>query len=240
MKRLLYRLYLVVIFCPLFLISTVLAVLATAVGSLISPRIFTYYPGMLWSRIALYVMLCPVTVKGRENIKQGVTYIVTPNHTSALDIFMMYGYFGAPFKWVMKGSLRKIPLVGWACERCGFVFVNNSSLKDAHRVIKKSESALKSGYHLFIFPEGSRTDTGKLTTLKKGAFKMSYDTNAPILPVTIKGAYKALHRTAIWPNPQRLELEFYPALDPSDFEANSEGLKNMMDAVRIRLQNADV
>ena len=216
MVTFLYRIYLVLIVLPLFVVVTIICAVVTAIGAMIGfGRFFSYYPGKVWSRITLWLLLCPVTVRGREHAEAGRPYIVTPNHSSAVDIFVMYGFYDRPFKWVMKGSLRKIPFVGWACEKAGFIFVN---LAKPMEVVRYSELAIKDGYSIMIFPEGTRSVDGKVTRLKKGAFRIAADTGAHILPATIRGAHEVLPKKGFWPGPHRLELTFYPPLAPEDYD----------------------
>ena len=113
MLKLLYSIYFVLIVGPLFLLLTVLTALTTSVGCLLGgERIFSYYPGMIWSRLACLLVLSPVRVRGREHLQKGQSYVFAANHQGAFDIFLIYGFIGVPIKWMMKAGLGKIPLVG--------------------------------------------------------------------------------------------------------------------------------
>ncbi|KGL52978.1 hypothetical protein HQ29_05015 [Porphyromonas canoris] len=225
MKRFFYLVYLIIIALPLFAVTTILCAIFAGVGSaFINERIFSYYPGRIWSRIALALFLCPIEVHGKENIPKDRATIVISNHQSSLDIYMLYGYMGIPFKWVLKGALRKVPFVGWACEKSGFIFVDNSSARAAALTIKQAEEAIEKGYSIFIFPEGSRTNNGELQRFKRGAFKIALDTQATILPVAIKGAYEALPKNALFVKPRRLVLEIGRPFESSAFEQSPRGL----------------
>ncbi|MDN4753025.1 lysophospholipid acyltransferase family protein [Porphyromonadaceae bacterium W3.11] len=210
---LLYKVYIIVVFIPLFVPLTLLTAFVSAVGCIVGgERIFSYWPGKIWSILTLYLLLCPVNVTGRENLPKNRCSIVTPNHTSALDIFLLYGYLGVRFKWVMKGSLRKLPFVGWACEKCGFIFVTHTP-EGAIHVIEDTTSAIRKGYHIFIFPEGSRTKDGQLGPFRKGAFRVATDTRTPIVPVKIIGGYEAYSRYDIFPRPKKLTVKILPSID---------------------------
>ena len=129
MQRVLYLVYLWVIAVPVFLVLTVLTAVTTIVGCLLGgERVFSYYPGMIWSRLACYLTLCPVKVKGREYLDRKKSYVFVANHQGAFDIFLIYGFLGTPIKWVMKAGIAKIPLVGTACRAAGFIFVDNYAL----------------------------------------------------------------------------------------------------------------
>lgn len=211
-KQILYTLYVIIVVLPLFLVLTILTAVIAAVGSILgAERVFGYWPGKIWSIATLALLLIPVKVRGREYLPRTCPSVVTPNHTSAMDIFLLYGYAGVRFKWVLKGSLRKLPFVGWACEKLGFIFVENTP-SGAIRVIRDCEKAIANGYHIFMFPEGSRTLTGKLDRLRKGAFKVATEMGVPIVPAKITGGYEILKRGTSIPKWGRLTLQFFPAL----------------------------
>ena len=146
MKRLLYVVYTWLIFVPIFLLLTILTALFTMVGCLLGgDRVFSYYPGMIWSRLTCWLAFCPVKVRGREHIRKGQSYVFAANHQGAFDIFLIYGFLGAPVKWVMKAGIGKIPFVGAACKAAGFIFVDNSSPKAAARSVLEAERILHKG-----------------------------------------------------------------------------------------------
>ena len=76
MLRVLYLVYLWLIAVPVFLVLTALTAVTTIVGCLLGgERIFSYYPGMIWSRLTCYLALCPVKVRGRSHIDRKKSYV---------------------------------------------------------------------------------------------------------------------------------------------------------------------
>ena len=125
--KFLYYIYQICIAVPLFLVLTILTALVTIIGSLLGgAHIWGYYPGKIWSQLTCYLLLIPVHVVGREKLHKHTSYVFVPNHQGAFDIFLIYGFLGRNFKWMMKKSLRKIPFVGKACESAGHIFVERS------------------------------------------------------------------------------------------------------------------
>lgn len=99
MLRILYMLYLWLFVVPVFVVLTILTALTVIVGCLLGgERIFAYYPGMIWSWLTCHLALCPVKVKGRENIDRKKSYVFVANHQGAFDIFLIYGF------WVYRSS----------------------------------------------------------------------------------------------------------------------------------------
>ena len=230
--RFLYTLYTVLVVLPLFLVLTILTAVIAAVGSILgAERVFGYWPGKIWSILTLALLLIPVKVRGREYLPKSRPSVVTPNHTSAMDIFLLYGYAGVRFKWVLKGSLRKLPFVGWACEKLGFIFVENTP-SGAIRVVRDCEKAIAKGYHIFMFPEGSRTLTGKLDRLRKGAFRVATEMGSPIVPAKITGGYEILKRGTSFPKWGRLGLQFFPALETNQGASIDELMQKVKECIQ--------
>lgn len=198
---------------PVFLVATIITALVVMIGCMLGgEKVFAYYPGMIWSRLACFLALCPVKVKGRENLQKGQSYVFVANHQGAFDIFMMYGFLGVPIKWMMKIGLAKIPFVGTACRAAGFIFVDNSSARSAHRSISEAERRLKNGASLAVFPEGSRTYDGKLDRFRKGAFQIATDLNLPIVPITLNGPYYVLPIGSAFVRPHHMEMIIHPPI----------------------------
>lgn len=222
MKQISLFLYQLVIWLPLFLAATILTALLTIIGCALGCEyIFSYYPGAYWSKFVCLITLSPVKIIGKEKLNRKQSYIFVANHQGAYDIFLMFGYLGQPIKWVMKQSLRKIPLVGWACEAAGFIFVDQSSPKAAARTIQEAEQRLKNGASIAIFPEGSRSKTGKMAVFKKGAFQMAMNLKLPIVPVTINGSYKIMPIHSYLIHPHRMELIIHEPIPTAALVAES-------------------
>lgn len=196
MIKILYLIYQICFALPVMIAVTILVALTTMIGSIFNDRFWGYWPGMIWGRLFYAIFLIPIRVHGRENISKGQSYVIAANHQSYWDAFLMYGFVGIPFKWVMKKELGKIPFVGWACYMAGHILIERSSRVKSMESIRKAESKLKNGMSVVIFPEGTRTPDGKMGRFKRGAFLISQELELPILPVTIDGNYDVMSRHA--------------------------------------------
>ena len=196
MIRALYLIYQICIALPIMLVVTIITALLTMIGSIFDHRFWGYWPGMIWGRLFYLIFLIPLKVDGKENIKKGQSYIIAPNHQSYWDAFLIYGFIGIKFKWMMKKELGRIPFVGWACYMAGCIFIDRSSRESSINSIRKAESKLKNGMSVVIFPEGTRSYDGQMSKFKRGAFLISEELGLPILPVTIDGNYDVMSRHA--------------------------------------------
>ncbi|MDR0962210.1 MAG: 1-acyl-sn-glycerol-3-phosphate acyltransferase [Mediterranea sp.] len=221
--RIFYYVYQLCIALPLLLILTLLTALVTIVGSLLGGAHFWgYYPGKIWSQLICILLLIPVKVRGREHLNQRTSYVFVPNHQGAFDIFLIYGYLGRNFKWMMKKSLRKIPFVGKACESAGHIFVDRSGPKKVLETIRQAKASLTDGVSLVVFPEGARTFTGHMGYFKKGAFQLADELQLEVVPVTIDGSFEVLPRTGKWIHRHRMTLTIHKPIAPA-----AQGIDNI-------------
>lgn len=199
MIRLLYNIYKWIIAFPLMIIITILVTTTTGLGSILfGSKWWGYYPPHIWGKCWCWLLFVKVNVKGRENIDKKTSYVFVANHQGAYDIFTIYGYLGHNFRWMMKKSLEKIPFVGQACKYSEQIFVDRSSPMAMARSIVDARKRLCNGMSLVVFPEGTRTLTGKMNSFKRGAFKLATDFHLPLVPITIDGAFDILPRTSIF------------------------------------------
>lgn len=230
MGRMLYMAYTWLFFVPVFLLLTLVTALTVIIGCLLGgERLFAYYPGMIWSRLTCYLALCPVSVKGLENMEKWRSYVFVANHQGAFDIFLIYGFLGVPIKWVMKAGIGKIPFVGAACRAAGFIFVDNSSAKAAARSVVEAERCLRDGASVVVFPEGSRTYDGKMIRFKKGAYQMAVDQHLPIVPITLNGPFDVLPIGSLNVHRHRMEMVIHPAVSTDNIENSHKAMQKLAD-----------
>lgn len=225
--RILYYTYQICVALPILLVLTILTALTTIVGcTLGSAHFWGYYPGKIWSRLICFFLLIRVEVKGRENLKEKTSYVFVANHQGSFDIFLIYGYLGRNFKWMMKKGIRKILFVGKACEEAGHIFVDRSGPKKVLETIRKAKASLTEGTSVVVFPEGSRSFTGHMGYFKKGAFQLADDLQLPVVPLTIEGSFEILPRTGKWIHPHKMTLTIHQPISPKE-----KGLKNIQNTL---------
>ena len=215
--KILYYIYQICIALPILLVLTILTAIVTIVGSLVGGAHFWgYYPGKIWSQLICLFLLIPVKIRGREKLHGKTSYIFVPNHQGSFDIFLIYGFIGRNFKWMMKKSLRKLPFVGKACESAGHIFVDRSSPKKVLATMRQAEASLKDGVSLVVFPEGARTWTGAMRPFKRGAYQLAVEFSLPVVPLTIDGAFAVMPRTTYNFKPGKIILTIHPPIYPQE------------------------
>ena len=194
--NILYKSYQFCIALPLFVIVTIIVSTSVIVAAIFGDTDkVSYYMPKLWSKCACRFFLLDVKVEGRENIKEDESYVFLANHQGYYDIFLVYGYLGHNFKWMMKEYLKKIPFVGYACVKSKQIYVGDS-ISAIGKAVAQARETLKDGMSMVIFPEGTRTKTGKMGEFKRGSFMLANEIGLPIVPLTINGSFDIFNRYA--------------------------------------------
>jgi len=223
---------------PILLVITILVAVSTILLSPLLPNsTLSYYPARCWARVFCSLCFVKVKVSGLEYLEGGQSYVFALNHQSIFDVFVVYGWFPIIFKWMMKAELRKIPLVGKACEAAGHIFLDRSSPIAAKRSLQKAGASLKNGVSLVVFPEGTRTYTGEMSSFKRGAFRVATDLSLPVVPVTLRGSFDRLPRNSVNVLPGTIEIIISPPIDISPYipQRMPELIQDTWDAVHAAL-----
>ena len=226
----LYFIYSFVIALPLFVVTTIIVALTTIVAALCGDtdhvvNVIT----RAWGKLTCAYFLLPVRVEGLEKLDKHQSYIFLANHQGYLDIFLIYGYLGFNFKWMMKEYLRKIPFVGKACEMSKQIYVGESRQSIA-TAIQTSKETLQRGMSMVIFPEGTRTQDGEVGEFRRGAFMLAAEIGLPIVPLTIQGSFEAFNRHAWRVTHHPLTLTVHDAVTVD--EQRTMNSKQLMTTVR--------
>lgn len=132
-----------------------------------------------------------IQVSGLENINKDKTYVVVANHQSLADIVVMYETF-MQFKWVAKDSLFKIPFIGWCLSLTKHIRLSRGKIGSIKKAYQEAIDWLKKDISVVFFPEGTRSETGKIGKFQSGAFKLAIQEKKPILPIVIAGTREAI------------------------------------------------
>ncbi len=191
-----------------------------------------------WSRAVIANARIDVEVKGRENLAPGETYLVMSNHQSHYDIPVLFYVIGPNLRMIAKKELFGVPVFGNALRAAGFVEIDRGDRNAAIRNLEQARRLLDAGTHVWIAPEGTRSPTGELGPLKKGAFYLAMNANLPILPVTLVGTRDVLPAHGIFSNEgAHVKVTLHPKIDTRPFaERGKKGREDLVLAVRAVLE----
>lgn len=163
------------------------------------------------------------------------TFVVTPNHTSYLDILMTYVISPHMLIFMGKAELGKVPIFNIFFKRMN-ILVNRGSIVGGHKAFQRADFELKHGKNVVIFPEGGILDIApKLSRFKNGAFKLAIENNVPIIPITFLDNYRLLQDSFIGlSGPGRARVIVHKAIETKDLSQDDlvslrEGVFTLID-----------
>ncbi|MDD5593623.1 MAG: lysophospholipid acyltransferase family protein [Candidatus Margulisbacteria bacterium] len=141
-------------------------------------------------------------VSGVENIPAQGSAIIVANHESYFDFFCLAVICKRRIHFLATERFYKKPLWALLMTATGQIKVPESGIsKD---LLINSRKVLQSGELLGIFPEGTRSRSGKMGEAHTGAARLALQFNVPIIPVGINGAYEVLSPHDIIPKFQKI------------------------------------
>lgn len=192
-------------------------------------------------------------LNGKENVPEAGPLIVCSNHTSFMDMLQVahavyphqVSFLAKPeffeYESIIEKKMRGLGLmnlVGYTAKKAGKIITEQCLEWGMLRIDRKKKSTdqLKDivkqspNKNLGIFPEGTRTRTGKLGKFYGFCALVMKRTGSPIVPIGIKGTYK------LWPGAlykkRSIEVNIGEPLRASDYENKGEILESLEGRIR--------
>jgi 1-acyl-sn-glycerol-3-phosphate acyltransferase len=176
-----------------------------------------------------------IELTGSENIPAGRSCIFMCNHVSNLDPPVVLPLLPGRCSVLLKKELMSIPILGRAMRMAKFVPVTRGHRRDAAQAsVEAAADALRSGLHILVYPEGTRSLDGRLSAFKKGPFFLAQETQAPIVPIALSGTQTMMRKGSYGITPGVARIQVLPEIEPSEYATREE----LMLAVRNAIADA--
>ncbi|MCM1022628.1 MAG: 1-acyl-sn-glycerol-3-phosphate acyltransferase [Prevotella sp.] len=172
--------------------------------------------------MGVYKLFYNFHIEGTENIPQDRALVLASNHRSYADPVILTMPMKKPVTYMAKEELFKNKLFGWFITKLGAFPVKRGG--GDMQVIDDSVAILRSGRHLVIFPEGTRSKDGKVGKGKTGVALIAAKSGADVLPCGIVFEGEKLHFRS------KLTLRFgkvIPAAEIAVEDASPKALKEV-------------
>jgi 1-acyl-sn-glycerol-3-phosphate acyltransferase len=143
---------------------------------------------------SLYTWFNPawqVTIEGRDRLYEAAPAVWVANHLSLLDILVLFR-LQSHFKWVSKLENFRVPVIGWNMRLCDYIPLRRGDSASVRNMMRQCDEALAGGSSIMMFPEGTRSPTGRMRRFMPGAFQIAARNRVPIQPIVIRGTSDAL------------------------------------------------
>jgi 1-acyl-sn-glycerol-3-phosphate acyltransferase len=142
-----------------------------------------------WGGHILKIFHVKLEISGLDFLDKNKTYILASNHASLFDIPIMFKTFdGFNFIIIYKKELEKIPILGSSLKHSPFIGIQRENSRNAMTSIQTTLDQMQDNDCPIIFPEGTRSEDGKLQTFKRGAFLLASKSMKPIVPIALIGS----------------------------------------------------
>jgi 1-acyl-sn-glycerol-3-phosphate acyltransferase len=181
-------------------------------------------------------------VQGKENLPQELPFVIVSNHSSHLDTLIL----SAAMNRHLSGEVNPVAAADvFFKNRVSSAFFSStlnllpiSRKCGARRALLGLRERLKSrdaGY--IIFPEGTRSRNGQLGSFKPGIGMLVADSDIPVIPCYIRGAFESLPAGAMLPKRNPLSVVVGAPKTFSAVSNDREGWKYISDELRLAVQD---
>ncbi|BDA40334.1 lysophospholipid acyltransferase family protein [Candidatus Atelocyanobacterium thalassae] len=189
---------------------------------IVNPLFLTYFRGRIY---------------GQENIPKGKSVIIVSNHSSYFDPPLLSSCINRPVAFMAKEELFKVPVLAQAMRLYGAYPVKRET--GDRGAIKSALNALRDGWLVGIFIQGTRTYDGNINHPKLGAAMIASKTQTLLLPVSLWGTNKVLRKGSYFPMPVPITIRIGKPINPPQSNKRQE-LKEVTQecATRINYLNS--
>ena len=195
---------------PLIILSTIACGAVSLAASLFDKRGSVMMgAARVWAEMLVRIAGVRVTVEGLEHIDPNRAYVFASNHLSYMDTPVVLSRIPARFRFMAKAGLFKIPLMGTHLAQAGHIPVPREDPRAAVRALGLAAQIIRDrGISVLVFPEGGRSDDGKLHEFKEGAAYIAIKAGVPIVPVALNGTREvlAMHSAVFHRGPVMLRI----------------------------------
>jgi len=175
--------------------------------------VFLLTCGLCWP---IFRFLFRWQVSGLENVPDGGA-IIAPNHQSFWDIPLVgLALFNRRTHFMAKNELFQNPLFGWFIRNLLAFPVKRGAPDRA--AIRHAIEILKQGDLVVIFPEGTRSKTGKLAPAEPGLSLIAAKAEVPVVPVAITGTRAIFRSNSMFP---KVKVHFGHSVSLQQLQPNS-------------------
>ncbi len=189
----------------------------------------------LWAKSVFLLMGKTIHITGRENISKEDKYILIANHASLFDIVAIMSFY-PEVSWFGHERLLKVPVFGKFLKMTDYVPFREPTVTNTRHMLEQLIERANNR-SVALFPEGTRTTSGKINPFFRGFIYLFRSRNIGILPVTLNGFYDFKPKTRFYINfGTRLEVVIHKPI-PRDELINKTD-NEIIDTVKTVIESA--
>jgi 1-acyl-sn-glycerol-3-phosphate acyltransferase len=159
-------------------------------------RTLTYHPDFDPNRVSMFLM----------------------NHTSVLDAHVACWAIPHAFCGVQHQHHFDVPVYGWLMKRGNGIGVVKGKEGQAQWIADQVKDRARRGISVLGFPEGRRTQNGRILPFRKGLLVMARDGGIPVVPLVTRGLWQILRKGEWVLRPHPLDVYVGPQIETAGLD----------------------
>jgi 1-acyl-sn-glycerol-3-phosphate acyltransferase len=173
---------------------------------------FAHRCARAWSWLILATTGVSVDLRGLSRLQPGTTYIFVANHQSIYDIPVIFASLPYQLRIIAKESLGSFPFLGWHLRRTGHLLVDRRN-PDRAGILTRWKALVHQGLSLIIFPEGTRSASGRVGIFKAGSFLLAIEAGLPVVPLSVDGTRRVMRKGELTTRPGHATLVVHAPIE---------------------------
>jgi 1-acyl-sn-glycerol-3-phosphate acyltransferase len=193
-----------------------------------------------WAAQLLAVGGVRLRVFGVDRIHPGKKYVFIANHSSSLDIPILFEALPVKLVFMAKKELFYLPVFGQGITVMGHIPIDRGSARKARGSISRAVARLKERtLSVLLFPEGTRSKTGEIGEFRHASFAMAKELGFDVVPIYIHGARNVLPKKAWFITPGTVDVYVGEPFPAGKYEnLDRKQLSEIMHQVMVGMQKA--
>lgn len=149
-----------------------------------------FYRFLRLSTRMLMPLVFSMRVDGRHHLPEQGGAMLLSTHQSMMDPVLIGLACNRNINYLARHTLFKNAVFSFLIRVLDAIEIDRE--RGGLAGLKEMLTRLKRGEAVLLFPEGTRTDTGAIGTLKPGFIPIARRSNVPLVPMAIVGAYECM------------------------------------------------
>jgi 1-acyl-sn-glycerol-3-phosphate acyltransferase len=173
--------------------------------------------------VCLSLSRIKLDIAGRQHLDRRRPAIYVSNHVSLLDVLIAMRLAPLGTTAVAKKEILWIPFIGLVYLLSGSLLIDRNDRTGAISALRRqAELVRRLEVSIMLWPEGTRSRTGRLLPFKKGFAHLALQTGLPVVAIVVSNAHKAWKPTGYESaSGARVRVDVLPAIDTTGWSAGS-------------------
>jgi len=176
----------------------------------------------LWADYSTAITGITLNIEGEGNLWAQRPAVFIFNHQSAIDTLIITKLVKRDYTGIGKKEIANIPILGQIFKFADVILIDRSNTEKAVEAMKPVVKALQEqNLSVVLAPEGTRSPSRKLGAFKKGAFHISMQSGAPIVPIVIHNATDSMPKGHQIARAAQIDVTVLPPIDTSSWKVKT-------------------